>query len=130
MQSVQDYYSPYTVNQFSRGRVPARISRSTYLLRWVLLGLAAIVASLLMDAAGHASHTAAKIILMGAAFGVLLNCVVALFRSILIPRVRDVGLHPAWSLLILLHSIGGLFVLALLFIRTDAFARPSRVAYY
>ena len=47
----------------------------------------------------------------------------------MIPRVRDVGLHPAWSLLICLHSIGSLFVLALLFIPTNAFTKQPRFAY-
>ena len=107
---------------------PERITRFSYFTRWVGLGFVAVIASCMMEAFEHVSGVAA-VVLMGGAASLILFSLVALFRSILIPRVRDVGLHPAWSLLIFLHSIGSLFVLALLFIPTNAFAKPSHFRY-
>ena len=54
---------------------------------------------------------------------------VALFWAILIPRLRDIGLRPAWSLLILVHALDGLFLLALLCIPANAFAGRSYTDY-
>ena len=116
------------MNRLSNAFFPARITRGSYFIRWVLLGGVAVMAGGLLEAGGHAAGGAAVVLLGGAVSLILFSCV-ALFRAILLPRVRDVGLHPAWSLLILLHSVGALFVLALLFVPTDAFASPRRYRY-
>ena len=116
------------MNQNNSALFPGRITRVSYFTRWVLLGFVAVLASRMMEAFEHVSGVAA-IVLMGGTISLILFAFVALFRSILIPRVRDVGLHPAWALLILLHSIGSIFVLALLFVPTNAFARQSRFVY-
>lgn len=55
----------------------------------------------------------------------LIFILVCLFRSILFPRLRDIGLHTAYSLIILVPLINFLFLIGLLFTRTDAFARSS-----
>ena len=39
------------------------------------------------------------------------------------PRLRDIGLHRAWSLLFFIHALSGLFLLALLLIPSDAFVK-------
>ena len=116
------------MNQNNNALFPACITRFSYFTRWVLLGFVAVVAGCMMEAFEHVSGVIAIVLMVGAVSLILFACV-ALFRSILIPRVRDVGLHPAWSLLIFLHSIGALFVLALLFVPTNAFAKRSHFVY-
>ena len=116
------------MNQTSNALFPTRITRLSCFIRWTLLGFVAVIAGYMMAACEHASSVAA-VILVGGAVGLTLFASVALLRATVIPRVRDVGLHPAWSLLILLHAIGSLVVLALLFIPTNAFAKPPRFAY-
>ncbi len=71
-----------------------------------------------------------SIILTGGGVALLLFLFVGLFRWILIPRLHDLGLEPAWawSLLFFLHSASFLFLLALLIIPTNAFAKRSYVA--
>ena len=107
---------------------PTRITRLSYLVRWVFLGVGAVIASCMMDAFSHSSGGAA-LVLLGCSAGLILFCFAGLFFSILIPRLRDMGVHPAWSLLIFPHCVASLFVLALLFIPTNAFVPRSRLAY-
>ena len=110
----------------SRGLFPARIKRASFLLRGLTLLGGGFLASLLISAAHHAGIFT-QIICIGAGVSVLLFIFVAMFRSLLMPRLRDIGLHPAWSLLFLVHALSGLFLLALLLIPSDAFVNRRYV---
>ena len=101
---------------------PRRINRLTYLVRWACFLLGTFVASRLMDTS--------SVILTGCGVALLLFLFVGLFRWVLIPRLRDMGVEPAWawSLLFFVHAISFLFLLALLFVPTDAFAKRQYIA--
>lgn len=105
----------------SAGLFPRRIKRAPFLLRGTMLLGVGFLASLLISAAHHADIIS-QIVCVGGGVSVLLLLCVALFRSLLMPRLRDIGVHPAWSLLIFVHALSGLFLLALLLIPSDAFA--------
>ncbi len=98
---------------------PTRINRLSYLIRWMMFLIGTFVASQLMDTSSF--------VLKGSGVLLLLFLFVGLFRWVLIPRLRDMGLEPAWawSLLFLIHSLSFLFLLALLFVPTDAFVKRS-----
>ena len=98
-------------------RCAPRINRLSYLVRWVCFLAGAFVASQLMDTS-HVVLTAGGVVL-------LLLLFVGLFRWVLIPRLHDMGLEPAWawSLLFFVHAVNFLFLLALLLAPTDAFAK-------
>jgi len=89
------------------------------------------VASRLMNASDHGSH-AAGIVLMSSGVALLVLLFVALFRLILIPRIRDLGLEPAWawSLLFFVHAVTGLFLFVLLVAPTNAFAKRSYAEHF
>lgn len=96
---------------------PRCITRLSYLIRWVCFLLGTFVASQLMDTS--------SVILTGSGVALLLLLFISLFRWVLIPRLHDMGLEPAWawSLLFFVHSVNFLFLLALLFVPTNAFAK-------
>ena len=48
------------------------------------------------------------------------------FMSVLLPRVRDVGLHGGFVLIALVPPINVLFLIGLLFIPSNAFRNPSQ----
>ena len=98
-----------------------RINRLSYLIRWVCFLIGAFVASQLMDTS-HVILTASGVVLLFSLF-------VGLFRWVLIPRLHDMGVEPAWawSLLFFVHSVNVLFLLALLLVPTDAFAKRRYV---
>ena len=100
---------------------PLRIARLSYLVRWGVFCVGGFVASQLMDVS--------SVVLTGSGIILLLFLFVALFRWVLIPRLRDMSLEPAWawSLLFFVHFINPLFLLALLFVPTDAFAKRPYV---
>ena len=107
---------------------PTRITRTAFLIRGALLLFGGLVAGGLLGSMEHAP-VVAKIVLAGVGFPLAVFLFIALFWSILIPRIRDIGLRPAWSLLILVHSLSGLFLLALLCIPADAFAGRTHSIY-
>ena len=94
---------------------PCRIGRVSYMIRYVLLLIAALVASIMLELAPFAS-SAMQIPLSGGAVVLLIFILLCLFRSILFPRLRDVGWNIAWALLVFVPIINVLFVLALLFV--------------
>ena len=100
---------------------PLRITRLSYLVRWGLFCIGGFAASQLMDTSSSLM-TASGIILLFFLF-------VAVFRLVLVPRLRDMGVEHAWawSLLFFVHFINSLFLLALLFVPTGAFAKRSYV---
>ena len=116
----------FTLPSHSGNLFPARISRTSFLLRGAALLGAGFLASLLLSTAHHAG-VLTQVICIGGGVCTLLFAFVAMFRSLLMPRLRDVGLHPAWSLLIFVHALSGLFLLALLLIPSDAFVRRRYV---
>ena len=114
-----------TTNENLVALFPARIGRTSFLIRGTILLCTGLLASLLLSAADHAS-LATQIICIGGGVAVLLFAFVAMFRSLLMPRLRDIGLHPAWSLLFLVHALSGLCLLALLLVPADAFVAKQR----
>ena len=98
-----------------------RVARLSYLVRWGLFCVGGFVASQLMDTS--------SVILTGSGVVLLLFLFVGLFRWVLVPRLRDIGVEHAWawSLLFFVHFINPLFLLALLVVPTDAFAKRSYV---
>ena len=109
-----------TMHSNSHSLFPVRIKRTSFLLRGLTLLGVGFLASLLLSTAHHAGIFT-QIICVGGGVSVLLFAFVAMFYSLLIPRLRDIGLHPAWSLLFLVHALSGFFLLALLLIPSDAF---------
>ena len=93
---------------------PSRIGRISYLIRYVLLLIAALVASIMLEMSPFAS-SAVQIPMSGGAVVLLIFILLCLFRSILFPRLRDVGWNAAWALMVFVPIINVLFVLALLF---------------
>ena len=101
---------------------PHRIGRLSYLIRWVCFLIGSFVAGGLMG-------TSSILLSVVGAF-LLLVLFVGLFRWVLIPRLHDMGVEPAWawSLLFFVHAVNFLFLLALLLVPTDAFAKRRYIA--
>ena len=115
-----------TIPSKSGGLFPARINRTFFLLHGAALLGTGFLAGLLLSTAHHAG-VFIRIICIGGGACVLLFAFIAMFRSLLMPRLRDIGLHPAWSLLIFVHALSGLLLLALLLIPSDAFVNRRYV---
>ncbi len=111
------YKTMHTFYQDARTRYSPRIPRLSYLMRWMCFLVGSFVAGQLMDTS--------SVILTASGVALLLLLFVGLFRWVLIPRLHDIGLEPAWawSLLFFVHSVNFLFLLALLLVPTDAFAK-------
>ncbi len=114
-------------NKHTTGLFPARIKRTAFLFRGSALLLAGFLASLLISASEYADLLS-KIVCVGGGIALLLFVLVATFRSLLMPRLVDVGVHPAWSLLFLVHALSGPFLLGLLLIPSNAFAKRRYIA--
>ena len=104
------------------GLFPSRINRTAFLIRGGILLIAGFLAGLLISAGDHADILT-KVFCIGTGVATLVFVFIAMFRSLLMPRLRDIGLHPAWSLLIFVHALNGLFLLALLAVPSNAFAK-------
>jgi uncharacterized membrane protein YhaH (DUF805 family) len=98
---------------------PRRIGRVSFLVRYVLFLLAAVIASVLLKAGEG------KIVLLSLAILILLFALFYFIRFILVARVRDTGLHTAFALLILVPLVNFLFVLVLLFVPADQFKKKD-----
>ena len=116
------------MHQNTRIFFPARITRASFFFRGLLLLFGGFIAAGLFSSVDHSS-VVAQIVLLAVAIPLVVFLFAALFWSLLIPRLRDIGLRPAWSLLILVHSLDGLFLLALLFIPANAFSGRSYTDY-
>ena len=103
--------------QYHRTHYPLRITRLSYLVRWLLFLVGTFVAVRFMD-------TSSVILTVGGAV-LLLFLFIGLFRWVLVPRLREMGVEHAWawSLLFFVHAVSFLFLLALLLVPTDAFAK-------
>jgi uncharacterized membrane protein YhaH (DUF805 family) len=108
---------------------PQRINRTSYAIRVVLFFIGAFGASVLMSTSIHILFPVGIILTAGGA-ALLLLLFIGLFRWVLIPRLHDIGLEPAWawSLIFFIHSLNFLFLLALLVVPTNAFAKRSYYA--
>jgi uncharacterized membrane protein YhaH (DUF805 family) len=106
---------------------PNRIGRLSYALRYIAAIVVAVIGSVLLQIAEASDSAGTKIALSLAAIAIMLVILVALFRSILLPRLRDIDAHGAWSLLVFVPFVNLLFVLALLFIPSNAFSAPGPV---
>ena len=114
-------------NELTTGLFPARIKRTAFLLRGTALLLVGLLAGLLISASEHAGLFP-KILCVGGGVALLLLVLVAMFRSLMIPRLVDIGAHPAWSLLFLVHALSGPFLLGLLLIPSNAFTKRRSIA--
>lgn len=114
-----------TMNSFyqnTAAHYSPRITRLSCLIRWGCFLVGSFVASQFMDTSS---------VIMTLIGVVLLLCLfVGLFRWVLVPRLHDIGVEPAWawSLLFFVHGVSFLFLLALFLVPTDAFARRRYVA--
>ena len=104
---------------------PDRIGRIAFLIRYIVFLVAILFASFLLRLPDHIHSPIAGIVFPLCAVVVLIFCLVCMFRSILFPRLRDVGLHLAFSLIILVPVINFLFLLFLLFVPSNAFAKAT-----
>ena len=116
----------FTNDTTTTGLFPTRIKRTAFLVRGVILLLAGFLASLLVSTSDHADPIS-KIVCVGGGVALLLFVFVAMFRSLLMPRLVDMGVHPAWSLLFLVHALSGFVLFALLVIPSNAFAKRRYV---
>lgn len=114
-QTMNDFYHHDSIHR------PLRIARVSYLVRWGLFCVGGFVASQIMDTS--------SVVLTGSGVGLLLFLFLGLFRWVLVPRLRDMGVEHAWawSLLFFVHFLNPLFLLALLFVPTNALAKRSYV---
>ncbi len=105
------------IYQYTGTHYPRRIQRLMCLIRWLGFLVGGFVASQLMDTSSF--------MLTAGGVALLLFLFVGLFRWVLIPRLHDMGVEPAWawSLLFFVHPVSFLFLLALLLVPTDAFAK-------
>ncbi len=103
---------------------PKCIGRSTYFTRGLCLLAGAFLATCVMSTADHFPHGLGFLMVLAGA-SLLALSFVALFALVLTPRIRDTGLSHAWawSLLFFVHPVSGLFLLALLLVPTNAFAK-------
>src|SRR6266568_8940756 len=90
---------------------PARIGRLSFLIRYIVLLVAILFGSFLLRLPDHIHSPIAGIVFPLCAVVVLILCLVCPFRSILFPRLRDVGLHTAWALLIFVPFVNFIFVI-------------------
>jgi uncharacterized membrane protein YhaH (DUF805 family) len=60
-------------------------------------------------------------------FSLVIPLIMIYFTCVLLPRVRDTGLHGAFALIALVPPINVLCLLALLFIPSRAFATSPRI---
>ena len=111
-----------SIYQYTGTHHPRRIQRLTYLIRWMCFLVGTFVASQFMDTS--------SVLLTAFGVALLLLLFVGLFRWALIPRLHDMGVEPAWawSLLFFVHPVSFLFLLALLLVPTDAFAKRRYIA--
>lgn len=102
---------------------PRQIGRVSFAIRYVLfLGSVWLGALLLATGAGTEAGDSNIAILLFA-LGVLIFCLFYLIRHIMIARLRDVGLHSLWTLLIFVPIVNLIFALVLLFTPRDAFVK-------
>ena len=108
--------------QYADTHYPYRIQRLTCLTCWLCFLVSSFVAGTFV------SSSSIILILSGALLFLFLF--VGLFRWVLIPRLRDMGVEPAWawSLLFFVHPVSFLFLLALFLAPTNFFAKHRYIA--
>ena len=110
------------MNSLLRSLFPQRIGRLAFGVRFLLLlAIIACLAVLLMQSgklpAGAIDGRFLSLLIIVPLFALY-------FCAVLLPRVRDTGLHGGFVFLALVPGVNVIGLIALLFIPTDAFATP------
>ncbi|MHA3774830.1 DUF805 domain-containing protein [Verrucomicrobiota bacterium sgz303538] len=102
---------------------PDRITRLAFLLRYVLLVLctAGNAVFLYFDEQSGSAELRTAFYVAATLLG--LAILVAAFRSVLFPRLRDIGLTGGYALLIFVPVVNVALLLGLLLVPTDAFSK-------
>ena len=103
---------------------PKRIGRVSFLVRFILFLVAATVAAVLVSL-GWVQAGVGNVVLPLLAVLILLFTLFYFIRYALIARVRDLGLHAVFTLLIFIPLFNFLFLLALLFFPADKFKKSD-----
>jgi uncharacterized membrane protein YhaH (DUF805 family) len=111
----------------SRILFPSKIGRVSFLIRYVVLLVTAGIAVALMQISDRTT-AGIKIGLCVGVIVLLILVLICLFRAILNPRLRDMGLHTAFALLIFVPIINLIFLLGLLFLPPGTFAKGNATA--
>ena len=104
---------------------PREISRLSFAIRYVLFLVAVWIAQVLLVRGDGMEPGVPKITVSLLAAVVALFAVFYMFRHTLIARLRHIGLHGAWSLLIFVPIVNLIFVLILLLVPKDGFRKSS-----
>jgi uncharacterized membrane protein YhaH (DUF805 family) len=103
---------------------PQRIGRVSFLVRYVIFLVVALPECWMTTAAGLG-----QMVLLALAGLIVLAALIYYFvHFILIARVRDTGLHAAFTLLMLVPLVGALIFLALFFIPAGTFRKADAKA--
>jgi uncharacterized membrane protein YhaH (DUF805 family) len=100
---------------------PRRIGRVSFLVRYVILLFVVLPAGFITRGAGQGGMTPLAV----AGLVLLAALLYYLVHFILIARVRDTGLHAAFTLLLLVPLVGALIFLALSFIPAGTFKKAD-----
>ena len=111
-------------NTSAAGFFPERIGRLSFLGRQILLYLLCTIAGIAMPVTNRQQSMAVTLAIAVGVLAVAVFIVVCQFGFILVPRLRDVGLHGAFSLLILVPIINGIFFIVLIFLPPNMFTKP------
>ena len=106
----------------------ARIDRATYTKRFAIYLVSSAIGVFLLLCGRKSPDSISGIVPQAAAGVILLSAAIALFSLIVAPRTRDVGLRTTYCLLLLVPAVGIVFILALMFIRSDAYAKHPNPA--
>jgi len=93
---------------------PERIGRLSFLVRYMVFLLVVVGAAGLGMLADNADSPVLKIGIWVPVIGIFGFALFCLFRSVLIPRMRDVGMKPIYALVIFVPVINTLFAITLL----------------
>ena len=100
---------------------PNRIGRLEFLLRYAVLVAAGAGNMLLAKVAEQSAGSALQLLLYFAAVLVGIAILIAGFRSLLLPRLRNLGLKSSYALLIFVPFVNLAFLLGIIFAPSDAF---------
>lgn len=98
---------------------PEKINRVQFLIRYITLFVALLIADITVAVSDKIQNPALKIALLAPGVLLLIFCLFYMFRAILFPRLKDVGLGRAYSLIIFVPIVNFIFLIFLIFARTD-----------
>jgi uncharacterized membrane protein YhaH (DUF805 family) len=102
---------------------PRRIGRVSFAIRYALFLGAVWLGALLLATGVDGELGKMDVALRLLAVAMLVFCLFYVIRHILIARLRDVGLHSLWAVLIFIPIVNLIFALVLLFAPENAFAK-------